>query len=87
VEEDLEFLQKLGIIYPVQFANWAAPIVPVLKLISHMPTNRWSWMRTPESLLLLTHFQYSQPPFGITWETIPGVYVYIDDILVTRSSE
>ncbi|XP_061883310.1 uncharacterized protein K02A2.6-like isoform X1 [Entelurus aequoreus] len=31
VEEELERLQKLGIIKPVQFSRWAAPIVPVLK--------------------------------------------------------
>lgn len=31
VEEELERLQKLGIIEPVQFSKWAAPIVPVLK--------------------------------------------------------
>lgn len=31
VEEELERLQKLGIIEPVQFSRWAAPIVPVLK--------------------------------------------------------
>ena len=31
VEEKLERLQALGVIQPVQFADWAAPIVPVLK--------------------------------------------------------
>ena len=31
VEEELERLQPLGVIQPVQFADWAAPIVPVLK--------------------------------------------------------
>ena len=31
VEKELERLVKLGIIEPVQFADWAAPIVPVLK--------------------------------------------------------
>lgn len=31
VEADLERLQKQGIIEPVQFSDWAAPIVPVLK--------------------------------------------------------
>ena len=31
VEAGLERLQKRGIIEPVQFADWAAPIVPVLK--------------------------------------------------------
>ena len=31
VEEELERLQALGVIQPVQFSNWAAPIVPVMK--------------------------------------------------------
>ena len=31
VEAELERLEREGIIQPVQFANWAAPIVPVLK--------------------------------------------------------
>ena len=31
VEEELERLEKEGIIGPVQYAEWAAPIVPVLK--------------------------------------------------------
>ena len=31
VEEELARLKKEGIIEPVQFAEWAAPIVPVLK--------------------------------------------------------
>ena len=31
VEEELERLEKEGIIEPVQFADWAAPIVAVLK--------------------------------------------------------
>ncbi|XP_048860098.1 uncharacterized protein K02A2.6-like isoform X1 [Brienomyrus brachyistius] len=31
VEEELERLQRLGIIETVQFSKWAAPIVPVLK--------------------------------------------------------
>jgi len=31
VEAELEHLYKQGIIEPVQFSNWAAPIVPVLK--------------------------------------------------------
>ena len=31
VEEELERLQALGVIHPVQFADWAAPIVPVIK--------------------------------------------------------
>ena len=31
VEEELERLQTLGVIQPVQFSDWAAPIVPVMK--------------------------------------------------------
>ena len=31
VEEELERLEKEGIIDPIQFAHWAAPIVAVLK--------------------------------------------------------
>ena len=31
VEEELECLEKEGITEPVQFAEWAAPVVPVLK--------------------------------------------------------
>ncbi len=31
VEEELERLQRTGIIEPVQFSDWAAPIVPVVK--------------------------------------------------------
>ena len=31
VEEELERLEREGIIQPVQYVEWAAPIVPVLK--------------------------------------------------------
>ena len=31
VEAELDRLQSLGIISPVQFSRWAAPIVPVAK--------------------------------------------------------
>ena len=31
VEEELEHLEKEGIIEPVQYADWAAPIMPILK--------------------------------------------------------
>ena len=32
IEEELERLQGLGVIEPVQFSDWAAPIVPVIKV-------------------------------------------------------
>ena len=31
VETELDRLQKVGVIEPVQFSEWAAPIVPILK--------------------------------------------------------
>ena len=31
VEQELDRLTKEGIIEPIQFADWAAPIVPVMK--------------------------------------------------------
>ena len=31
VEQELERLERLGIIKPVQFSDWAAPIVPIVK--------------------------------------------------------
>ena len=31
MEEELERLQALGVIWPVQFSDWAAPVVPVMK--------------------------------------------------------
>ena len=31
VEEELDHLQALGVIQPIQFSDWAAPIVPVMK--------------------------------------------------------
>ena len=31
VEAELDTLESIGIIFPVQFSKWAAPIVPVLK--------------------------------------------------------
>ena len=31
VKEELEHLQSLGVIQPVQFSDWAAPVVPVMK--------------------------------------------------------
>ena len=31
MDQELERLEKAGVIKPVQFSDWAAPIVPVLK--------------------------------------------------------
>ena len=31
VEDDLDWLQTLGVIQPIQFLEWAAPIVPIMK--------------------------------------------------------
>ena len=31
VDQELEWLQAAGVIEPVQFADWAAPIAPVMK--------------------------------------------------------
>ena len=31
VEQELTRLQKQGVIEPVRFADWAAPVVPVVK--------------------------------------------------------
>ena len=31
MEEELERLQALGVVRPVQFSDWAAPVVPVMK--------------------------------------------------------
>ena len=41
VEEELERLVSEGIIEPVQFADWAAPIVPVGKSDGEVPLNLW----------------------------------------------
>ena len=35
VDQELDRLQKLEIIEPLQFSDWAAPIVPVLKADKH----------------------------------------------------
>ena len=31
VEQELDHLEKSGVIEPIQFSDWAAPIVPVVK--------------------------------------------------------
>ena len=148
VEKELERLQTLGIIRPVRFADWAAPIVPVMKsdggvricgdykitvnrasklekypipridelfaslsggrLFSKLDLSH-AYLQVPldessqQFVTINTHkglFTYTRLLFGIAsapsifqrvMETllqgIPQVSVYLDDILVTGSTE
>ncbi len=147
VEEELERLVKEGILEPVQMADWAAPIVPVLKLdksgvricgdfrqtvnpVSKL--DRYPIPKVEDLLATLANgftkidlrqayqqllldeasrnymvinmhkglFRYTRLPFGVSSalgifqrvidnvvQGIPGVVAFIDDILITGSTE
>ena len=149
VEEELDRLVKLGIIEPVQFAEWAAPIVAVLKsdkksiricgdfkltVNSVSKVDRYpipkiddlvatlsggqkftkldmsqAYMQimlsedSKQYVIINTHrglFRYNRLPFGIAsapgifqrvmesiLKDIPGVVVYLDDILITGHTD
>ena len=148
VEEELSRLQALGVIQPVRFSDWAAPIVPVLKSdgrvricgdykvtinraarLEKYPIPRieelfasfaggktfskldlsHAYLQVPldetsrRLVTINTHkglFEYQRLPFGIAsapsifqrvmenlLKGIPRVCIYLDDILVTGSTE
>ena len=148
VELEMEKLERMGIIEPVQFADWAAPIVPVVKndgsiricgdykvtinraaKVDSYPLPRvedlfaslgqgksfskldlahaYQQILLDESskqyAVINTHkglYQYNRLPFGVAstpfifQRTMEGILrgvhnvcIYIDDILITRSTE
>ena len=148
VEEELFRLQNAGVISPIQFSEWATPIVPVVKSngtiricgdykatvnpileVDHYPLpdidellsqlaggvsfSKLDLSRAYQQLLLNeksqelttinTHkglFRYHRLPFGIAsapgifqrlmeglLRDLPGVVVYLDDILITGTSQ
>ncbi|CAI5686860.1 unnamed protein product [Oreochromis niloticus] len=148
VEAELERLQQIGVIEPIEFSDWAAPIVPVLKedggvricgdykltvnqasqldayplprvddlfatLAGGQTFTKLDMSHAYQQLLLdeeskkyvtiNTHkglFKYNRLVFGVAsspaifqrtmdnlLQNIPGVAVYLDDILVTGKTE
>ena len=148
IEAELERLQEQGIIEPVQFSEWAAPIVPVIKgdgtvricgdykvtvnrvakvdkyplpLIDDLFASLAGGKRftkldlshayqqieleeeSRQYVTISTHkglFRYNRLPFGVAsapsifqrtmdnlLQGIPGVCVYIDDILITGEND
>ena len=148
MERELERLEKAGVIEPVQFSDWAAPIVPIVKrdgsvricgdykltvnrvanvdsyplpriedLLSSIGNskvfskldlaNAYQQLELEENskeyVTVSTHrglYRYNRLPFGVasapavfqrTMETllrdIPNVCVYLDDVLVSGTSE